>query len=87
MTDEDDKLPMLLLQGAAQGTAAKILITHLIMALAQKGVLTPSELGELMDASKAFAEHLGGPPEFVEIVLDLLDPGSRRPPEEGGDLH
>ncbi|WP_265440158.1 hypothetical protein [Bradyrhizobium sp. SEMIA] len=39
MTNHDDKAP-LLLQGAAQGMAAKILTTHLLIALIQKGALT-----------------------------------------------
>lgn len=86
MTDDEDETPTLL-RGAASGMAARILTTHLLVALIQKGVLSPSELGELLDASRAFAEDLGESREVIDLVLQSLDLGSGKPPEESGDLH
>lgn len=86
MSANEDDTPTLLLRGAASGMAARILTTHLLIALIQKGVMTPSELNELLDASRAFAEDLGESREVIDLVLQSLDLGSGRRPEGSGGL-
>lgn len=72
----EDDLLQLQLQNGAHGTAAVLLSTHIIVALAQKGVFSPDDAIALVDAATASAlglgEHDEKPSAYVRLVVETL---------------